>query len=375
MAGGSSDQTMTCEQRVLAALAGRQPDRVPILAYVNPYHNDWYSYLPSFAEVLPAIERYCDVVYEWRFPSPLMFTAGERWIEQRDLGNDQTEQVIHTPDGPITEVVHGTWRDRRVVKRWIQTTQDVDRALSIPYVPAKPDLAAFRATRAALANRAVAQATFPEPMALADWVDDRSLAKWCARDRGPIRNLLDVAYDRIAANVRACLRADIGPIFALRAGHSMGLAHLSDTDFREFVVDYDRRLVQLTRRHEGTYVILEGGGRGPSTIEALSAIGMNGLTIGEPPQRDECDLATVKDRLGDRVCLISTLAYDELTSGSPIRTEQAVRQVLRTGAPGGRFILSPCGMSHRGDLTDQGVGNLIRYLRVARAFGRYPLRD
>jgi len=373
MTGDSQHVAAEVEQRVLTALRCEQPDRVPVLVDLNPYVEEWYTHLPSYADVLSAVERYADVVFNWRFPAPFMFTAAVRWIEQRDLGSNQVEQIIHTPDGPITEVVRTGWRERDVVKRWIRTVEDAERALSMPYVPVEPDLETFFDTKARLAGKIVAQVTFREPIAVADWIDERSLATWCADQRNLVRRLLDAAFERIAGGLRACLRAGVGPIYALTRCRSAALEVLSSEDFAEVVVEYDRRLVELIRAYEGVYVILPAGGKVKPVVERLSTVGMNALTVIDPPLDGDYGLAELKRRIGDRVCLIAGLPYEELQRSNPARIEQSVRQALAAGGAGGGFMLSPCAPPRVRDLSDQASANLIHYLKTACRTGRYPI--
>jgi len=364
---------MNAEERILTALRGGQPDRVPVLVYLNPYVDDWYSHLPSYAEVLSAAREYADVVFNWDFPCPLMFTAAHPWIEQRDLGNGQTEHVIHTPDGPITEVARVGWHGPEVVKRWIASTEDAHRALSMPYVPCKPDLETFFSTKARLGDRAVAQATFPEPLGVADWIDEQLLAAWCLRCRDLIRELLDTAFERIRDGLRTCLEAGMGPIYALRSRQSALLKHLSPADLEELIVPYDRPLVELIHRYEETYVTLQNQGRISSLLDPLRTLGLDGLEVVDPPLSGERSLAYLKARIGRHVCLIANLPYDELNSRSPAEIERLVCQTLAAGAPGGGFMLNPCPVAPERDLPGQASSNLIHYFRTAYHHGRYPL--
>jgi uroporphyrinogen-III decarboxylase len=365
---------MNVEQRILTALRRQQPDRVPVLSCLNPYVEDWYTYLPTHADVLRASERYADVVYDWRYPVPLMFTAGERWTEQRDLGGGRTELVIHTPDGPVTEVVQASLRERRVLKRCIQSTKDVDRVLSLPYVASKPGLDDFFSTKQRLVNRAVARATFREPIAISEWIDEERFGEWCHSDRAIIRRLLDTAFERITDALRTCLEAGVGPIYSLSRGSCGGSEVLAQRDFEEFVVEYDRRLIEQIHTYDGRYVLVQGMGKVAPVIDMLVAIGMDGLHVTEPPARGDYNLAHVKARLGDRVCLIADLPYDELRRSSTAQIERQVRHTLAAAASGGGLILNPCDLPREREVTEMVADNLVRYLETAHDLGTYPIR-
>lgn len=374
MDSGPEHLAMDTQQRVLTALRCGQPDRVPLLVHINPYVEDWYTYIPSYADALSAAGRFGDVVYNWDLPAPFMFTAGERWIEQRDLGGGRIEQIIHTPDGPLSEVAHRGWRERDVIKRWIQTTDDAERALSMPYVPIRPDLSNFVETASQLAGRAVAQVTFCEPIALADWIDERTLATWRKTERGLLRQLLDTAFERLADGVRTCLEAGAGPVYASRRGRLGGLEQLPLAEVEELIAGYARRLVELIHAYDGMAVIWQGGGRISPLLDLLPPIGLDGLAVADPPLSGDCDMGQLKARIGDRVCIVASLPYDELARASTDRIDGLIRATLQMGARGGGLILSPCATLQRRDLPEKVSENLVHYLETAHRMGRYPIQ-
>ncbi len=365
---------MNVEERILTALRSEQPDRVPILVHFNPYVEDWYTHLPSYAEVILAAEQYADVLFNWDAPAPLMFTAAQRWIEQRDLGNGQTEHIIHTPDGPINEIARESWHGHEVIKRWIHSADDARRVLSMPYLPCKPDLERFFDAKVRLRGRGVAQATFCEPNVVFEWLDESLFASPDGPDRGLIRDLIQTAYDRIRDVLRMCLDAGVGPIYAFRSAQGGLIGHLSDEDFDEFVIEPTRRLIELVHEYDETYVILKNRGRLALILDRLATLRMDGLEVIEPPLAGDRSLTYVKDRIGKRVCLIANLGAEELNTRSTTEVERMVQQSLAAGAPGGGFILSPCPSTLDRDLPAQASANLVHCLKTAHELGKYPLR-
>ena len=246
MSGCGSEAEMTVEQRVLTALRRRQPDRVPVFLYLNPYaDSEWYSQDPSYAGVLDACRRYADVIYDWYFPSGFFHTATPLEEETRPLADGVTEHVIHTPAGPITRRTQTDWRGAGTVKRWICETRDAERLLSLPYAPACPDLAPFRQARQARRGRWVTQVTLADPICSADLIDPTTLALWTVEERDLLRALLDAAFARIADELRYCLQNGAGPIYYFNGPEYALPPLMSPRDFEEFVVGYDRKLVDL----------------------------------------------------------------------------------------------------------------------------------
>ena len=360
---------MNVEERVLSALRCEQPDRVPVFLFLDPYGEKWYTRDPSYAEVLEACKELEDVVCDWGMPSGFFHSTVELSTDKNEMPDGVIEHVIHTPRGPISQHVAPNWRGGGAVKRWIVTPEDARRVLSIPYEPSCPDLAPFIRQRDRLRGRAVAQAGFPDPICSAGMIAEETLAIWTIEERDLLRELLDVCFDRICDEVRYCLEGGMGPIFHF-SGPEYALPPLmSPRDFEEFVVKYDTRLVELIHSYPNRYVIIHSHGRVSRFLERFAAIGMDGLNVLEPPPIGDTNLADAKRRIGDRVCLIGNVQYDDLARGSKDQIERLVREAIRDGAPRGGFILCPCASPYERPLPTKAAENLVHYLRMGRKWG------
>ena len=364
---------MTPDERVLAALRRQQPDRVPVFLYLNPWAKNWYNQDPSYADVLAACAEYEDVVYDWGFPQGLFFTAAKVETANRDLGGGHTETTWRTPAGPLTTVSRKDWRGGGLVKRWITKVADVERALYIPYVPPRPDLSPFFAERERLKGRAVAQVTFADPICCAGWIEEETLAIWTIEERPLLKRFLDAMYQRVMDHLRYCLDKGVGPICYFNGPEYALPPLMSPRDFDEFVVEYDRELIRLIHSYPGMYTIIHSHGRVNNFLERFVAIGTDGLNVLEPPPIGDVILADAKRRVGERMCLIGNIQYDDLARGSAHEIEALVRDAIRQGGPGGGFILSPCASPYERPLPPKASANLIHYLKMGRRYGVYPL--
>jgi len=362
---------MTTEQRVLTALQRKRPDRVPVFIYLNPYVESWHTEDPSYADLLEACKEHADVIYNWGFPSGFFHTAAEMETESRQLDGGKTEHIRHTPAGPISSITKPDWRGAGTIKRWITTPEDAERLLSIPYVPQRPDLEPFFETRERLRDQCVAQATFADPICMAGMIDETALAIWTIEHRDLLRRLLDAALERILDEVRYCLENGVGPIYYFNGPEYALPPLMSPTGFEEFVVEYDRKLVELVHSHPDNYVIIHSHGRVSQFLERFAAIGMDGLNVLEPPPIGDTVLSDAKERIGDRVCLIGNIQYDDIARGSEGEIEQLVIEAIRQGAPNGGFILSPCASPYERPLPAKASRNSIHYLRMGRKHGAY----
>jgi uroporphyrinogen decarboxylase len=118
----------------------------------------------------------------------------------------------------------------------------------------------------------------------------------------------------------------------------------------------------------GTPVLLHSDGNLNAILDDIVELGITALN---PLQRSaNMDLADVKARYGDRLCLIGNLSTTTtLAHGSVKDVEREVLECLRDAGPGGGYILAPDHSYHSG----VPIANTRRALEVGRQYGAYPL--
>ena len=183
--------------------------------------------------------------------------------------------------------------------------------------------------------------------------------------------MLDVALERLLDELKYCLENDLGPIYHF-CGPEFALPPLmSPGDFEEFVVGYDTQLIDLIHSYEGKYVHMHSHGKVGKFLEKFAEMGVDGLNVLEPPPIGDTILSDAKARIGDRVCLIGNIQYDDLARGTEQSIERLVAEAIEQAAPGGGFILSPCATPYERPLPQKASRNLIHYLKMARKHGSY----
>ena len=112
---------------------------------------------------------------------------------------------------------------------------------------------------------------------------------------------------------------------------------LSPAMFDEFVTPYLVRLVG-GYRELGFFVIKHTDGNIMPILDSLLAANPHALHSLDP--QGGVDLAQVKRRCGERVCLIGNVNCALLDSGSDEQAIESARYALRHGMPGGGYIFS-----------------------------------
>ncbi|HEX5810126.1 MAG TPA: uroporphyrinogen decarboxylase family protein [Anaerolineales bacterium] len=112
---------------------------------------------------------------------------------------------------------------------------------------------------------------------------------------------------------------------------------LRPADFAEFVAPFLGRLVQ-GYRELGFYTIKHTDGNIMPILDQLVAARPHALHSLDP--QGGVDIAEVKRRYGDQLCLIGNVKCSTLDSGSEAEVRESAGYALRHGMPGGGYIFS-----------------------------------
>ena len=164
---------------------------------------------------------------------------------------------------------------------------------------------------------------------------------WCARLVEEPQKVKDEAARMVdqALERGARLKAHGGlDGFALCADYCFNTGpFLRPEWFEEFVTPYLARLIR-GYRSQGHYVIKHTDGNIMPILDQLLEGEPHALHSLDP--QGEVDLAVVKKRVGERVCLIGNVNCGLLDSGTDEECIDSARYALRQGMPGGGYIFS-----------------------------------
>jgi uroporphyrinogen decarboxylase len=139
---------------------------------------------------------------------------------------------------------------------------------------------------------------------------------------------------------------------------------LSPRLFSIFVTPYLARLTSAYREM-GFYTIKHTDGNIMPILDQLVESGPHALHSLDPMAG--VDIAEVKRRVGDRVCLIGNVNCATLDSGTPEDIQKSTRYALKYGMPGGGYIFSTSNCIYTG----MPLANYDLMLDMWRAEGNY----
>jgi uroporphyrinogen-III decarboxylase len=142
---------------------------------------------------------------------------------------------------------------------------------------------------------------------------------------------------------------------------------MSPKKFRELLLPAYRIITDAVHEREQK-IVLHTDGQVTPLLDFVVDCGFDGLQSLEPTAG--VDLALVKKKVGDKLCLMGNIdvAHD-LVYGTKDEVYNAVKYAIKTGGPGGGFMVSAANM-HPGVKVD----NLKWMVEATKKYGEYPLK-
>ena len=140
---------------------------------------------------------------------------------------------------------------------------------------------------------------------------------------------------------------------------------ISPKHLRQYLFPSFERMCGLCKQRD-LPVILHSDGKVDEVLHDIVAVGFNGL---HPIQPNAMDIKSVKERLGDKLCLLGNIDLDVLARGTPEEVTELVKKNLREIAPGGGYCLGSS--NSMPDYVKLENYNALR--ETALKYGTYPI--
>jgi len=112
--------------------------------------------------------------------------------------------------------------------------------------------------------------------------------------------------------------------------------------FHDYVVEYDRPLIEAIQEHGG-YARLHSHGNLKAILPEILSLRMDGLDPLEPPPQGDMSLAEIRQLVGDDYALFGNIEVSEIETLPEDAFRQRIKEALRDGPDtnGSHFILMP----------------------------------
>jgi uroporphyrinogen decarboxylase len=187
-----------------------------------------------------------------------------------------------------------------------------------------------------------------------------------ADDPGYIQEIFDF-YTRYAlARVEGACQAGADEI--MLGGSASSLSVSSPKNFRKYDLPFIQKAAEICRRYR-VYSHLHVCGRSRKVVEMVAE--ETDVDVMEPleePPGGDVDIAEIKKRYGNKICLKGNInTFEFMLRSTPEQVEEKAKCLIDDCAADGGFILSTGDQCGR----DTPDANLFKLVEVARTYGKY----
>ena len=378
---------MLSRERLLAALDHVEADRVPMTLWgtVAPLQHLWRT---PFERVTRLRELGIDDTMTVGAPWPYHPEVRTR-VTRDDSYEDFPRLVkeVHTPRGTLRMSVKKTpdyrWDDPPLVAdhNWSRATEflvkgpeDLCRLRYLFPDPADYDSSAFRErasqTKAFCEREHVlltAPVGSPSNMAMG-LVGAQNLMLLSVDDRAFVGELLDLILQWSKRRLEVTL--EVGVDVAQFSGIYESTAFWSPRDYADLFAPGVKPLAQLTHQAGARFHYFSDA-RIMDQLETFRDVGVDALSYLNPPPMGDADLAGIKRRVGDRICLWGGISAPlTIEQGTPDDVRAAVLDAIGAAAHGGGLILATADAI----MQEHAYENLMTMVRTCHECGTYPVK-
>jgi uroporphyrinogen-III decarboxylase len=264
--------------------------------------------------------------------------------------------------------VHTTWR----VEHWCKSPADVDRALSVPFEPARYDASDLARVRAELGEHGLVMASIGDPAYLAaDLMSFQDYLLWATEATDHFARAVDALAERVLENLRRQLAVCVLDLYRIVGPEYFTPPYLPPAMFERFVVPH---VIEMTRliHSRGGKVRLHCHGKIGRVLDMILNAGCDGIDPCEPPPDGDMDLAEVKRRCHARgVSVWGNMELRLLEHGTPDEVRAEVRKIMEQAKDGGGFVLMPTAAPINVPLAPATEANYRAFIEAGLEWGRY----
>ena len=391
---------MTPRERMMTALRGEVPDRVPCFPSIIRWIRSHYGCTCPRHQLKLAQEIGLDVIvnygqYVWQSVSnDYLYAPGGGYsgsasglygdlpeVDVEVRVENQKEHVwyrrtFHTPAGDLHDVIqwarpnmgYGDGPNPHRVEPLVKRYADLDAVRYLYPQPRQDLIADIPLVLEEIGDRAVVAA-----------VDCTHAGSWGLEPLGPenmliasvtdpelLKGVCRLAQDAHLANLRAMLSQGIQVIYDswFQCGPSVGW---SPKTYAELFLPLVRETVDLVHEFGGLY-IYQDDGKMRDIIPLAVEAGVDVLSGLQPPDVGDVILKDLKTEYGDRVALLGGLdPVYTFDMGTPQDVREAVRQAIADAGRGGGYIIG----TGEAVAPQTPIASLQAAVEATKAFGVY----
>ncbi len=361
----------------------RTPGYIPFSTYgVDRFSHPWMADDPSYADVLAHTDRYDHIqaLYLSYYASfgltDILVVEDPAQVEtetERRGNMVVTRHTLHTPKGGLTaeyKEIDGnksTWRETPLVK----TDEDINRLLSMPFVPARPDRTIYDHLKASLGDRGIVQVQVPNPVCLV--IENMDYADFMMRSLtmpDTIEALLEWAQDLIMRWLEGVLESDIGESFRIFGAEYCQPPQMRLSYYQRAVTHFDKPIVRMIQ-DAGKFVQYHCHGPIRALLDDFLELGVDAIDPCESSQvvTGDITLDEIAERVGNTLVIMGNIQLDDIERAEPEAIHRLIGEAIDAIGDRTPFLLMPTAPPFETPLPPHTARNLIQFIDSARQHG------
>ena len=376
---------MTSRERILTAIGGGTPDRVPVVARMWKFLRKYYGDIPGeLNRLLRMREEFGNDIVAYAAQPPLpchspllkpwrddVEVEGSEWVSG---GMTWYERTIHTPAGDLHDlkrrmiVKEGSGAGPEIVEPLVKDFKsELPRMRYMMADPKTIDLAQWRRYERRIGERGVVFASMMSCIDCREVLKQQDMLMLYHDDREAFREIVRIGGEAMMAETKRVLDAGMRVIktWWFYASPSAGW---SPKIYEDMFLPWAVKQVELVHSYDGAVYIYYDDGRMKKFIDMYVDAGIDVLMTLAPPPLGDADPDDVKGRFGDRVCLMGGFdAVNEVWRSTPDDIRETVRRRLDVYKPDGAYIMD----GSNSLVYETPVGNVKAFVEAGIQFGGY----
>ncbi len=376
---------MNTRQDILALLRGQQIGKIPVSLYkIDPYdEKSFWAGHTSFSRLLDKMRSSCHNFYFYR-PATGFFFSDPAAIEVKEERKQDTRisevvtLTVETEKGVLTRSARTTKlsAEQWVLKPWITSSQDIEKFLSLPYMPYKPDLKNFLEKESSYGNRAMPVISLPDPAGVAGFLfAPGDLPKFLLDHEKLVSQLFEIFTERLENVYREISTLFHNVIIRMRGAEYLTPPNLPIEyfhNYRDVFVSYvikpDTKLINILRSGNLNYVCYHWHDIREDLLPYVLRMGIDILEPVINTVEVPMTLAKVRKITGPDITLMGGPALEEIEFRSAYEISQICRDSIVQNGRSTKFILIPSGVPSSIPLSPQTEENLFTMIDTVTGF-------
>ncbi len=367
---------LTSRERILRTLRREPVDRVPISTYEMSGYNwdSWYNQQPSYKRLMEFIREKTDCLIGCGHSRPNLALEKIRSEEKWEEDSCRYRRVtLHTPKGDLTALYRDqadlftTW----TIEHFVKDIDDLDKWLSIPYEPGEVNVDRIKKAEKEVEDNGIPFVDTGDPILIVAELFSLEdfLLNWITH-RKKIIYATDVIFERQYEELEKALELGAGPAFRIVGPEYATPPYVPPEDFRELVVKYDRRLIELIHKYGG-FARVHCHGRIGKVLPMFVEMGADGTDPVEAPPSGDIELAEAKRLYGNDLVLFGNMQLRDLEYATPEEMDELVKKSMDAAKKGGGYVLMPTASPINVPLKPQTEANYFAFIEAGLKYGAY----